>query len=233
MSAGYPRFFALKDALRVALVMPLSFALALVVFDSPQMSLFAAFGPMALLVFVQFGGPWRTRLLAYLLLAVVGALLIVVGTLCSQTPWLATVVMALVGFAVIFAGVFDGYVAAAQVGAILAFVLAVMVPAEAADIAPRLAGWALAAGLSTAAVLLLWPRRPRSGVRRSAGRAAEALASLAEASARADLAAVAAGEQTVRAALNEARRRFVSLPHRPSGNGGRTAALARAIEHMG
>ncbi|HTQ80328.1 MAG TPA: FUSC family protein [Thermoanaerobaculia bacterium] len=228
MSAGDPRFFALKDALRTAIAMPLSFVLALEVFDSPQMALFAAFGPMALLIFVEFGGRRMARLRAYALLAVGGGLLIVAGTLCSRSPWLAAAAMALVGFTVIFAGVLDGYVAAAQSAAILAFVLAVMVPAGASDIPPRLAGWGLAAAISTAAVLLLWPRRTQSALRASAGEAAAALAGLVGSNAADPKARAAAG-----AAVEEARRRFISIPHRPSGNGSRTAALARAIDHMG
>jgi len=101
--AGEPRFYAIKDALRVALVMPVSFALALHVFDSNGMALFAAFGPMALMVFVQFGGTRRMRLLAYAVLTLGGAGLIALGTLCSRTPWLATVAMLVLGFAIIFA----------------------------------------------------------------------------------------------------------------------------------
>jgi uncharacterized membrane protein YccC len=227
------RYFALKDALRAAIVMPVSFALALELFDSPQMALFAAFGPMALLVFVEFGGPRRTRLLAYAVLAVVGALLVVVGTLCSRSPGLAAAAMALVGFAVIFSGVVNGYIAAAQSAAILAFVLAVMVPAGAAEIPPRLAGWGLAAGLSTAAVLLLWPRRAQSALRASAGAAAASLRDLVRTGAGSDADELPAAETRAREAIEDARRRFISVPHRPSGNGGRTAALSRAIDHMG
>jgi uncharacterized membrane protein YccC len=233
MTAGEPRFYAIKDALRVALVMPVSFALALHVFDSRAMALFAAFGPMAMLVFVQFGGTRRSRLLAYAALAVGGAGLIAIGTLCSRTPWLATAVMAVVAFAIIFGGVFDEYVAAAQRGAILAFVLAAMVPADPAAIPPRIAGWGLAAALSTAAVLFLWPRRAPSAVRGAAGEASLRLADLAERSAGGDPEALAAASQEARGAIRAARRRFVSLPHRPSGNGGRIAALARVIDHMG
>ncbi len=233
MSATDPRFFALKDALRVAVVMPLSFALALVVFDSPQMALFAAFGPMALLVFVEFGGPWQVRLEAYGLLAIAGALLIVVGTLCSRSPWVAALAMALVGFAVIFSGVVNGYVAAAQSAAILAFVLAVMVPAGGAEIPARLAGWGLAALLSAGAVVLLWPGRAQNALRGSAGAAATSLGALVRAGVAGDPEEVRAAESGTREAIEDARRRFLSVPHRPSGNGSRTAALARAIDHMG
>jgi hypothetical protein len=232
MSHG-ERFFAIKDALRVAIVQPLSFFLALHVFDSAQMALFAAFGPMALMVFVQFGGTRRHRLTAYASLALGGAALIALGTLCSQSTVAATAAMALLGFAIIFAGVFDGYVAAAQRGAILAFVLAVMVPADAAAIGPRVAGWGLASLLATAAIFGLWPRRAQSAVRGAAGEAAYRLAALAETAAAGDRQALAVANRRASEAVRETRARFNSLPQRPSGNGGTTAGLARTIDHMG
>src|ERR1700712_5502391 len=117
-----PGRFALKNAVRAAIVVPAGLAIGLKVFDLPEMGLFAAFGAVALLVFVDFGGTPRTRLGAYFGLVAVGAALIAAGTLCSQTTWLAVVAMALVGFGILFAGVLDGYVAAAQNAAILTFV---------------------------------------------------------------------------------------------------------------
>ena len=90
MSSEGPRAFAVKDALRAAIVQPLSFAVALHLFDSPGMALFAAFGPMALMVFVQFGGTQRRRLVAYAGLTLGGAGLIALGTLCSHSTVLAT-----------------------------------------------------------------------------------------------------------------------------------------------
>jgi hypothetical protein len=62
ISAGDPGRFALKAAARAAIVMPTAFALSLAVFGVKQMALFASFGSMALLVFVDFGGPWRARI---------------------------------------------------------------------------------------------------------------------------------------------------------------------------
>ncbi len=52
-----PGMFVLKSALRAAIVTPLAFALSLVVIDSKQMALFAAFGSMALLVFATSAAP--------------------------------------------------------------------------------------------------------------------------------------------------------------------------------
>ncbi len=172
LRAADPGMFVLKSALRAAIVTPLAFALSLVVIDSKPMALFAAFGSMALLVFADFGGPRRARLRAYLLLLIVGAVLIVLGTLCSRSTWLATVAMGLVAFAILFAGVLDDYVVAARAAVTLTFVLPVMVPAHAAEIPTRLAGWGLAGALCIPAALLLWPTRPRSALRRDVARAA-------------------------------------------------------------
>ncbi len=232
MGAADPGFFALKNALRAAIVVPLAFALALEVAHDQQMALFASFGSVALLVFVDFGGDRRARLRAYLLLALAGCLLISLGTVCSHIAWLATLAMALVGFAILFAGVLNGYVAAAYSGALLTFVLAVMVPADAAAIPARLEGWVLAGALSISAVLLLWPERARSALRREAADAARAIAASIPAAARPE------AEPSGRAAdasaqVRTLRGRFASMQHRPSGNGSRTAALTRLVEDLG
>mgnify|MGYP006197507653 CR=1 FL=1 len=133
-----------------------------VVVGNSQVALFAAFGSIALLVFVEFGGSIRARFAAYAGLALAGAGTITLGTLCGDSTALASVAMFVVGFGILFAGVLNGYVAAAQPAAILSFVLALMVPADASQIPDRLAGWGIAAALATAAVLLVWPQRPRS-----------------------------------------------------------------------
>jgi uncharacterized membrane protein YccC len=224
-----PGRFALKGALRAAVVMPLAFALGDVVIGNSQVALFAAFGSIALLVFVEFGGSLRARFAAYVGLALAGAATISLGTLCSDSTVLAAVMMFVVGFGVLFAGVLNGYIAAAQPAAILSFVLALMVPAEASQIPDRLAGWGIAATLATAAVLLVWPQRPRSVVRSGAARAARALAELIESE---DPAARQAHSIATRTAIRAARNDFVSMQHRPSGTGGRTAALARLIEDL-
>jgi uncharacterized membrane protein YccC len=232
-SVGAVDPFVFKSALRAAIVMPLAFALALLVIDSKQMSLFAAFGSMALLVFVDFGGARRARLRAYLFLLAAGVALIVLGTLCSRSVWLATIAMALVAFVVLFAGVLDDHIAAARGAAMLTFALPVMVPADPAAIWTRLAGWGLAGALCIPATLLLWPGRPRSALRRGAAQVARSLAELVEARSQGDR---AAGEEAARTAHTETvalRDRFVSMAQRPSGTAGPTAALGRLIEDLG
>jgi uncharacterized membrane protein YccC len=231
--AADPGMFVLKSALRAAIVTPLAFALSLVVIDSKQMALFAAFGSMALLVFADFGGSRRARLRAYLLLVAAGGVLIVLGTLCSRSAWLATTAMGLVAFTILFAGVLDDYVVAARAAVTLTFVLPVMVPADAAEIPTRLAGWGLAGALCIPAALLLWPARPRSVLRREVAQAARSLAELVEATSRGDRPAADIAAQSTRTATVAVRSRFVSMTQRPSGTTGPTAALARLIEDLG
>jgi len=233
VSAADPGMFVLRGALRAAIVMPVAFALSLAVLGVKQMALFAAFGSLALLVFVDFGGAWRARLRAYLVLVAVGAALIAVGTLCSRSTWLATAAMALVGFAILFAGVLDPYVAAAHASATLAFVLPVMVPAPAAAIPDRLAGWGLAGALCIPATLLLWPARPRDAIRHGAAEALRSLATLVQAGAGGDEAVVAAADDAARAATIAVRSRFFAVANRPSGTSGRIAGLARLIDDLG
>lgn len=233
MHANDPGLFVLKHALRAAIVMPSAFAVSLLVIGSRQMALFAAFGSMALLVFVDFGGPWRARLRAYLVLLLVGAALIALGTLCSRSAWLATATMAVVAFAILFAGVLNDYVAAAYAAALLTFVLPVMVPSGAAGIPTRLAGWGFAGALCIPATFLLWPGRPRNAVRQMAAAAARALAELVEMRARGDHAAGDRAARASRAATAAVRDLFLSTAQRPSGTAGPTAALARVIEDIG
>jgi len=112
-----PDVAALKSAARAAIVMPAVFAFADTVIAQPQTSIFAAFGSFAMLVLAEFGGPRRTRFLAYVGLACVGATFVMLGTLCSRSPWLAAAAMAAVGFATLFSGAFSGYFSAGHTAA--------------------------------------------------------------------------------------------------------------------
>jgi uncharacterized membrane protein YccC len=223
-----PDLAALKSAARAAIVMPAVFALTDKVIQQPQTSLVAAFGSFAILVLVDFGGPPRTRLLAYLGLAAVGALFITLGTLCSRNEWLAAGAMAVVGFATLLSGAINGYFAAASTGALLTFVLPVTLPAPSSAIPDRLEGWALASGFGICAVMLLWPSRRRTDVQRAAAATLLAVAELLEAG---------HDEQAERAtsareAVDSLGRRLQGTQHRPTGPVGPMAALASLPDEL-
>jgi len=217
---------ALKAAARAAIVIPAVFAVAHELIGDPQTSLFAAFGSFALLVLVDFAGPLRSRLVAYLTLACAGAANIVLGTFCSRNAWLAAAAMAVVGFGILFSGAINGYFAAASTSALLTFILPLTIPAPFSQVPERLEGWGLAAVVGICAHMLLWPARPRARLRSDAARACEALA---------DLAAPAPADEVAdraREAVHNLRRGFLASPYRPTGPTGRTVALASLVDEL-
>ena len=212
--------------------MPAVFALADKVIGNPQTATFAAFGSFAMLVLVDFTGPMRSRFLAYLGLAGAGAVNIVLGTLCSRNAWVAAAAMGVVGFAILFSGAINGYFAAAGTSALLTFILPVTIAAPFSEVPARLEGWGLAAAAGICAHMLLWPARPRSGLRRDAAEAAGALAELLEAELAGDREEIGAREQVAREAVGGLRRGYLTAPHRSSGPIGPTAALASLVDEL-
>jgi len=226
-----PGRFALKAALRTALVMPSVFAVAMLVVDDAQTALFAGFGSFASLVLADFGGPRRARFLAHAGLALAGTVLIAVGTLCSHDPWLAAAATLLVTFGLLFAGVLNGWLAAGTNAAIVAFVLPVTLAVPNGEIPDRLLGWIMASVAATAAQLLLWPARPRDRVQLGARDALRALADIVAPrdGAGGDLERRLAAAD---AALAELRRRELAGPYRPAGSTGSAAALALLTDEL-
>ncbi|MDP9304510.1 MAG: FUSC family protein [Actinomycetota bacterium] len=212
--------------------MPAVFAFADKVIGNPQTALFAAFGSIAMLVLIEFTGPMRSRFVAYLALACVGAGNIVLGTFCSRNAWLAAGAMAVVGFAILFSGVINGYFAAAATPALLTFILPVTIPVSFSEVPARLAGWGLAAAAAICAHMLLWPARSRATLRSDAARACRALADLAENELADDQSAIPSRTAAAREAVESLRRSFLAAPHRPNGPTGPTAALASLVDEL-
>ena len=227
-----PGHTALRSAARAAIVMPAVFAFADKVIGNPQTATFAAFGSFAMLVLVDFTGPMRSRFIAYLALAGVGAVNIVVGTLCSQNDWLAAGAMAVVGFAILFSGAINGYFAAAATSALLTFILPVTIPAPFSEVPARLGGWGLAAAAGIVAHFVLWPARPRAGLRRDAAEAAAALAELLDADLADDPGRVESRAHAAGQAVAGLRRSYLMAPHRPTGPIGPMAALASLVDEL-
>jgi uncharacterized membrane protein YccC len=229
---------ALRRAGRVALVMPAAFAFAQFVIGNGQLTTFVAFGCFALLAMADFGGLRGPRARAYAAATGIGAVLIVLGTLASASPWVGALVLLLVGFAVSFAGMFGGYASAAQTALLLAFVLAVSIPAPPAALAPRLAGWLLAGVVSLLAGVFLWPRFEQVALRRQAASACRALATLIEAQRRRAASPERAPAQvreaaaTAEAAVSAVRQAYAATPKRPAGPARRDRAFVALLSEL-
>jgi len=225
-----PGYAALRRAARAAIVIPLAFAFADLVLREPQMVIFVVFGCFSLLVISDFGGLRRPRALAYLTATVAGAVLVALGTLVSFSPWLAAVVMLLVGFAISFSRIFGGYVAAANTGMILAFVIAVTLPGPPDVIPARVGGWAIAGLVSTVAAVALWPRFERVTMHGQAAKALHAVADLVEGmqseAVERDLPRL---KDVARQAANAARQGYAGMAKRPDVPARRARAFAELL----
>ena len=182
------------------------------------------------MLFVDFPGSPRVRLRSYCLLLVSGAVLIVLGTLCSQHPLLAVAGMAIIGFGVLFAGIVSLQAATGTMAALLTFVLPVAVAAPPGQIPARLSGWLLAGVLAIPVTMLVWPRPFHDELRKRLSSTAQSLG---------DLAAVhAAGkiDHAVRAVataeLAELRNQFEGSAYRPTGAAPGDVAVAKLVGRM-
>ena len=222
---------SLKSAARAAIFIPGVFAFADNVIGDPQTTIFSAFGSFSILVLADFEGSPVRRLTAYLTLAGLGFPLIALGTVCSRSAAAAACAMAVVGFAILFSGLINRYFAAGAFAALLSFILSANVPAPGAAIPARFEGWALASAVAIAAVMLVWPPRPRPALRPAAARAFTALAELLQA----ELGGIASLEDQVNEADHEIaqlRERFVATPYRPTGTTSSAEALAFLVDEL-
>src|SRR5260370_16106360 len=225
-----PGFAALRRAARAAIVIPLAFAFTDLVMRQAQVLIFVVFGCFSLLVISDFGGLRRPRALAYLTATLAGAVLVALGTLVSSSLWLAALVMLVVGFAISFSRIFGGYVAAASIGLILSFVIAVTIPAPPDVIPARVGGWVLAGLVSTLAAVALWPRFERVTMHGGAAKALHAVADLVEgmqsAAGDRDLPRL---KEAARKAVDDARRTYATTAKRPDVPARRGRAFAELL----
>ena len=213
--------------------MPAVFALTKLAFGDVQLATFAAFGCFAHLVMADFGGPRRPRAIAYVSTTLVGAVLILLGTLASPIALVAAVSMCLAGFCIQFVGVFGSYAAAAQTALQLAFVLAVSVQVPATAAGGRVAGWLLAGAISVVAGVFLWPRFERLTLRREAASACRALAALIAAERHGPVHPdPAAAHRAAQEAVEAARRSFTATPRRPAGPARRDRAFVELLGEL-
>ena len=214
--------------LRAVLVIPTLFALTYEGLGNLQMALFAAFGGFANLIFASFGGSKRDKITAYLGLAVIGSIGLIIGTAVNGITWLAVLVTIPVAFGIFFAGVAGPNAASGVTAALLPFVLSVATPGTVSMIGDRLAGWWLASVVSTVAVLVLSPPSPGDRLRAAAAGSARALAAHLEASVNGT--ATEADTRTCLAAKHELMTTFASTPYRPVGLATADQGLASVVQ---
>jgi len=220
---------ALRRALRVTVVMPSLYAALLLIADDPFAALFAAFGCFALLVFADFAGSVRARLVAYSSATVIGALLIALGTVVSEEFVLAAALMVLIGFSIRFLGVLGGAWAAGASAVTLSYVLAATVPGPVSAVDGRVVGWLLGGLTATVAAVALWPAYERDKLRDCVAGAVRAAAALVRAY-RDEGGDPAAARARAVEAVDTMRTTLDTTRLRPSGPAVRDRALIALVE---
>jgi uncharacterized membrane protein YccC len=223
-----PGLLAVKRSVRAAVVMPSAFALAHLLFSNAQIGLFAAFGSFALLLLVDFPGRPQTRLLSYAGLFLAGGCFIALGTVVSTHKVAAVAVMAVVGFAVLFAGIVSPQAATASTAALLTFVLPVAVAQPASAIGPRLVGWVIAGACSIPACMVIWPTPWHDDLRRRLSAAMSAVGRLAAVHAGSDE-PIGAAKLAVESELSRLADQFRGTPYPPTGAAAGAVALAKLV----
>ena len=178
LRARDPHWYAVRRAARAAVVVPINFAVATQVIGNAQVATFAAFGSFALLLFVNFPGGRPARLGAYAVLGAAGVVLISLGTMVSEPDWLAVVSMAIVAFAILFAGVVSSVLNGATQAALLLFILPVMLPGARSVLPDRLAGWGIALVVSVPVALFVWPPKDQDVLRQRTAALCRALSAM-------------------------------------------------------
>ncbi len=215
-------------AVRAMVIMPGLFAFTFEVVGNLQMATFAAFGSFATLVLANFGGTRRDKLMAHTGLAVVGTVLIAIGTAVNSSVALAAIVTVPVTFPVFFGGILGPNAAAGVTAALLPYVLPAASPGTISMVPDRLAGWWLASVVGTAAVIAM--SRPGVGdrLRGAASKLAGELADELDAIVRGD----ATEERLNRCidAEHDLITVFSASPFRPTGVATSDQAMANAVE---
>ncbi len=240
LRAHDPGYGALRRAGRTALVMPSLVAICNQVFGNPLLATFGAFGSIAMLLLVDFGGPMRDRLRAQASLGVACAALICLGTLASNSTVIAVVGMAIVAFVVLFSAVVSSVIASATTCLLLAFILPVSLPGPVSTLPDRVGGWGLAAAVSLVAIGVLWPAPARQPIRAKAIACCRAIAErlrgqiafsqtpdAAEAIGRWEAARAAAD-----AAVADLYTTFFATPYRPTGLATSDRAVVRLVDDL-
>ena len=235
-----PGLSALRRSCRAGIVGPALFAVCMELIGNPAMAIFAAFGAIGTLLFVDFTGPVRERLAAQGGFVLTGAVFICIGTPASRTVWLAAVCMLVVAFAVLFAGTVSSVLASASTGLLVSFILPVALPAPASAIPERLAGWLLAGVSSMIAITVLWPAPTREPLRLATAKACTLLAERLRAevdcvrggfeSRHRDVLDASAAE--AEAAVAALRTSFFATPYRPAGLTTEARTLVRLTDQL-
>lgn len=223
----------LRRALRLAVTFPAALLIQSQLLGLPQISvLYGLFGCFSLTTMCDFGGPYLSRLIAYVATIGMGWISITIASAASFSFWAAVGATLVYGFLVTYSGVLRGYFAAAVPGVFVGFFLAISTPNDWSQLRGNLIGWTVGAGLAAAGGLLLWPMRTRDLLRRRIADVLETLAEVVDSIWVESDGRGAKWEQAQHAlvlALDALRANYTGLARRPGSTTGRQRYLTQLV----
>lgn len=177
-----PGHVFLRRAFRLAITFTFTLALLWKVLDFPTSSvLYGCFGVFSLTTFGDFGGPWRSRLFAYIGTIAVASVGLVFASTLSYSTVAAVAGTAVWGFLVAYAGVLRGYVAGAATCLMVPFFIAISAREDIPHLADNLTCYLIGGAIATAGTMLLWPVYTQDKVRERVAAALDAAADVIDA----------------------------------------------------
>ena len=155
----------IRAGIRFSLAMSIADALGYWIFRNGAIVLFCSFAVVSLAYFCDFDGSPRERLTANAVATMVGLSGVVLGAVVAQVFPVAVVLTFVVGFCFTFARVFHGFIARSAVGVQLAYILAVVIPAQRSDLGRYVASWLLGCVVTTVVLMVVLPRHHSGRVR--------------------------------------------------------------------
>lgn len=221
-----------RRAIRVTVAASGTFTLLYEVAHNPIAAIFAAFGSLVLLVYVEFGGPKRQRYDQHFGLIILTFLFVLLGTLCSQVLWVAVVSTVLVCFGVLMMGVVSSSFAGATSAMLISFLLPVAFQGPLSSIPDRLGGWAIGGAASLLAVVFIFPAPSADPLVEVTCSALERIATYLGTAARSSATDPSASAERVEAgeAASRLRTTFFAAPFRPAGLSASARFLVTVIE---
>jgi hypothetical protein len=150
------RLTGVARGMRAAIVLPMLFALALLVIRQPAMAGFAVFGTFAHLVMVNYSKERAARSAECVTLTLLGAIMVIAGTFASEQLWLAVAGAVAAGFLAEWPALASQHLVVIRPALLMAFMLAVAIPTPLRSLPPELCGWLLAGAVAQPALQLLW-----------------------------------------------------------------------------
>lgn len=225
-----PNRINLRKAARACILAPATFFFLDYALAQPLVAAFGFLSCFCHLVFANFGGPTTPRAIAYAASIALTSLVVVTGSLLSDTTGWAALGMFVLMFAAVFSTALGGYAPAFVSPLALAYACSIFIPLEAIGLGERVSAWAFGGVVALFGGVFLWPRDARAKLQDTLGDIISALGRAVASWANGQDGAKDLAE--VESKLHALRANMEMSPLRPTAMGARDVGLLHMMESL-